>query len=93
MLTLYEKIAFIVIVLVSAYLTWNSFSQMVRIINKGQGKLHFDNLLQRIFKAIKIVLLQNTVLKDRLILSIIHTFVAWAFILYFLVNVGDVLYG
>ena len=93
MLALSEKIAFIVIVLISAYLTWNSFSQMVRIINMGQGKLHFDNLLKRLFKAIKIVLLQNTVLKDRLILSIIHTFVAWAFILYFLVNVGDILYG
>jgi hypothetical protein len=93
MLTLYEKIAFTIVVLISAYLTWNSFSQMVQIINKGQGKLHFENILKRIIKTVKIIILQNTVLKDRLVLSIFHTFIAWAFILYFLVNLGDVLYG
>ena len=93
MLSLYEKLAFIIVVLISAFLTWKSFSQMIRVINKGQGQLHFDDLPKRIFKALKVLILQNTVLKDRLILSIIHTFIAWAFILYFLVNVGDVLYG
>ena len=91
MLSLYEKITFIILVLVSAYFTWNSFSQMVRIINIGQGKLHFNRLSKRLFKAIQVLFLQNTVLKDRLVLSIIHTSIAWAFILYFLVNLGDIL--
>jgi Fe-S oxidoreductase len=93
MLSFYERIAFIVVVLISVFLTWKSFSQMIQVINKGQGKLHFDDLPKRIIKAVKVFVLQNTVLKDRLALSIIHTFVAWAFILYFLVNVSDVLYG
>lgn len=93
MLTLYEKIIFIIFVLLSAYLTWKSFSQMIRIINIGQGRLHFDNIFKRVFQSIKVLLLQNTVLKDRFLLSVIHTSIAWAFILYFLVNVGDVLYG
>jgi len=93
MLSLYEKLAFIIVVLISAFLTWKSFSQMIKVINKGQGQLHFDDLPKRAFKALKVLVLQNTVLKDRLILSIIHTLIAWAFILYFLVNVGDVLYG
>jgi len=93
MLTLYEKFAFIVVVIISTFLTWKSFSQMISLINKGQGKLYFDDLPKRILNTIKVLFLQNTVLKDRLLLSIIHTFIAWAFILYFLVNVGDVLYG
>lgn len=93
MLNLYEKLAFIILILISAFFTWKSFSQMIGIINKGQGVLHFDQLSKRLFKAFKVLVFQNTVLKNRLMISIVHTFIAWAFILYFLVNVGDVLYG
>jgi Fe-S oxidoreductase len=93
MLTITEKIAFIVLIVISSFLTWKTFSRMIAVIGKGQGKLHFDNLGSRIWIGFKVLFLQHTVLKDRLLLSIVHTSIAWAFILYFLVNVGDVLYG
>jgi len=93
MLSIYEKIFFILLVAVSVYLTYKSFSRMIQVINSGQGSLKFENLPKRISKALTVLILQNTVLKKRLLLSIIHAFIAWAFVLYFLVNVGDVLYA
>lgn len=93
MLTFYERIFFIILVLLSGYFSYNTFSGMIKVINKGQGNLFFENIFNRVSKALSVLLLQNSVLKTRLILSIIHAFIAWAFILYFLVNIGDILYG
>ncbi len=93
MLTLIEKIVFLIAVVISAYLSFNSFSKMIRIINKGQGSLSFENMGKRISQALSVLLLQNTVLKKRFWLSLIHALIAWAFILYFLVNFGDILYA
>lgn len=86
-----EKIIFIIALLTSAYLSWRSFSLLVKVINRGQDKLHFDHLGSRIWEALTVFVLQKTVLTKRPFVSIMHSFVAWAFILYFLVNLGDVL--
>ena len=91
MLTSPEKIIFLAAVILSAYLSWRSFGQMIRIIKRGQDKLHWNNLVKRIFEAIVVVLTQKTVLKTRPFVSFLHALIAWAFILYFLVNLGDVL--
>ncbi len=93
MLSSYEKIIFVLGFLLSAYLSWRSFLTMFRVINKGQGKLYFDNISTRILKSLSAFLLQSTVLSSRLLISIIHSIVAWAFILYMLVNIGDILTG
>lgn len=91
MLSLIEKLFFIVLLIVSVVLSYRTFSAMVRVINKGQGKLHFDNLFRRITTALSVFISQKTVLVNRPIISFLHALVAWAFILYFLVNLGDVL--
>ena len=93
MLTVYEQIAFVILVVGSLYLTWKSFSKMVQVIGKGQGKLYFEDLGKRIYEAVIVVISQKTVLKKRFSVSLLHLFLAWAFILYFLVNPGDVLEG
>jgi len=93
MLSSYEKIAFLLALSLSVFLSWRSFSLMIKIINKGQGELHFDNLWQRVQKSLSSLFLQNTVLTSRPFISLVHSLVAWAFILYTLVNVGDVLSG
>lgn len=91
MLTSYEKIIFIIALIISAYLSWRSFSIMFRVINRGQGKFNFDKLAKRITKSLSSFILQSTVLTSRPWISFIHSLVAWAFILYMLVNLGDIL--
>ncbi len=93
MLTDYEKIAFVILVLISLFLTWKSFSKMIGVIGKGQGNLYFDNMWKRLSEAVIVVVSQKTVLKKRFVVSLFHLFLAWAFILYFLVNPGDILEG
>jgi Fe-S oxidoreductase len=64
---------------------------MFRVINNGQGGLYFKNPAKRISKSLSAFILQSTVLTSRPMISFIHSLVAWAFILYMLVNLGDVL--
>jgi hypothetical protein len=93
MLTSYEKIAFLLALGLSVILSWRSFMVMFKVINKGRGKLYFDHLERRLGKSLSSLFLQNTVLTSRPVVSLIHGLVAWAFILYMLVNVGDILTG
>ena len=93
MLSSPEQLVFIVFVLASAYLSWRSFSVLAKVINRGQGKLHWDNLGARLTEAFVVVFTQKTVLRSRPLVSIFHALLAWAFILYMLVNIGDVLSG
>ncbi len=93
MLTFIEKIAFIVIAVISVALTWRTFSTMIGVINRGQDKLYFNKFGRRFREALSVLFTQKTVLKNRPAISFIHSLVAWAFILYILVNIGDVLQG
>jgi Fe-S oxidoreductase len=91
MLSSYEKIGFLLVVIISFLLSWRSFSIMIQAIKRGEGKLHFSQLGLRFRKSLSALFLQNTVLTSRPVVSLIHSMVAWAFILYMLVNLGDVL--
>ncbi|APF19365.1 protein of unknown function DUF224 cysteine-rich region domain protein [Caldithrix abyssi DSM 13497] len=91
MLSLIEQLVLIVAVLLSAFFSYQSFSKMFKIIKSGQGKLTVDHPAKRFFKALKVLILQNTVLKSRFLISLIHAFIAWTFILYFLVNLSDLI--
>ena len=93
MLSSYEKIIFLVAVCLSLYLSWRTFSVMIKAINRGQGRWQIDNPGVRLQKSLASLFFQNTVLTSRPVVSAIHTMVAWAFILYMLVNLGDVLTG
>lgn len=93
MLSYPEQIIFAIVLLISLFLSYKSFNNMIKVIGRGSGKLHFDHLFSRLSEAASVFISQKTVLKDRPILSSIHALVAWAFILYMLVNIGDVLVG
>jgi len=88
-----EKILFLIFLLLSVILSYRSFSRMIMIIRRGAGRLHFDHLPRRIGEALTVLFTQKTVFTDRLILSMFHALLAWAFILYFLVNIGDIYEG
>ncbi len=91
MLTLPEKIIFIIAVIISGVVTWGGVRRIIHIINKGQGGPEWGVVPQRIISSIsKFITLQPT-WKIRPIASIFHAFVAWGFTFYLLVNIGDVL--
>src|SRR5688572_19743597 len=93
MLTPFERLLFIILALFAIGATYSGFLDVYRIINKGHGKLHFENFLQRAWRALRIYLSQETTLKMRRVTSVFHYGVVLGFTYYFLVNVLDTLFG
>ncbi|MCK6630004.1 MAG: (Fe-S)-binding protein [Anaerolineae bacterium] len=93
MLTLIEKILFAVAVLASLYFTYVTFSRMARVVLRGQGRLNFDDLPQRLRTGLIALIGQGRILRHRPVTSLFHFAIAWGFLFYFLVNAVDVLEG
>jgi len=91
MLTLVEKILFIVAVAVSGYYTWQGVQRMIAIIGRGQGKPDWNLAKKRVGTAVYKVLTFQPVFRLRFTSSLFHAFVGWGFTFYMLVNFGDVL--
>ncbi len=93
MLTTIEKILFILLALGSFYYGGVKFYSVYRAIARGKPDERFDNLAGRIQQAIWIVLTQQSVFKKRPMVSLLHAFIFYGFVFYFLVNMVDVLEG
>ncbi len=93
MLTLPEKILFALAVIASLYFTYVTFGKMVKIVLRGQGKLNFDELPQRMWAGFVALISQGRILRHRKVSSIFHFLIAWGFLFYFLVNAIDVVEG
>lgn len=93
MLTLIEKILFVIAVAAALALARITFVRMFRIIGRGQGRLALDHLPRRALKGIAALVTQGRIIRNRTITSLFHYGVAWGFIFYLLVNVVDVLEG
>jgi len=93
MLSIPEKVIFIILSLLSLVCCWRTFTTMIKIINRGQGKLYFDHPVKRIIRALSVLITQRNVFANRPIISFIHALIAWAFMLYFLVNLFDIIAG
>jgi hypothetical protein len=93
LLTLPEKVLFVLAALVSAYFTTQAVLRFYRTIRRGNGSLDRNDLAGRLFQTLYKTLSQETVLRSRLLPSIAHAFVAWAFMFYLFVNIGDGLEG
>lgn len=93
MLTPIERLLFIALALFAMGATYSAFTDMFAIIQRGSGKLHFNQLLSRIWNALVIYVTQKTTLKTRRLTSFLHVGVVVGFTFYFLVNVVDILIG
>ncbi len=93
MLTLPEKIIFILLALASLYLAWLAASRITRIIRRGHGKADWGLARKRLVEVILKVGAMLPTVRIRLLPSLFHAFIAWGFIYYLLVNTGDVLEG
>ena len=93
MLSLPEKLVFVILVIFSLYLTWHSFKRVVDVVRRGGGRLYLNRLPDRVWRAIEVTVTQRTVLSARPITSLFHVAIVWGFLFYALVNLGDVLTG
>jgi len=92
MLTGWEKAIFIFVLLGSLGATRTTFTNMFRIIRRGSNPINWLLVLKRLPTGI-LAFLGRPLFKTRLFVTIIHTGVAWGFILYMLVNLIDITTG
>lgn len=92
MLTLTERILFALAAVFSAYGTYLGFASVYRVIRRGQGApLSLD--AGRVWKTLRTWVLMADLWKMRRFSSLMHVMIAWGFIFYLMVNVGDVMRG
>jgi len=89
MLTIPEKILFILVVGASLYATYTTFSKMFKVIQLGQGELNTPNWGKGLLSFVQ----QGRIMRHRKQTSLFHMGVAIGFIYYMLVNLLDVLEG
>jgi Fe-S oxidoreductase len=93
MLTTIEKLLFVLLVFGSFYYGGTKFYAVYRAIARGKPDERFDRLPERIRRALWIVLTQQSVFKKRPVVSLLHAFIFYGFVFYFLVNLVDALEG
>lgn len=91
MLTIPERIIFLIASLLSLYAAYRIAQRIYLVLRRGQGSINWGILPKRLVG----VLLKTATLKPtwriRFGVNILHAFIAWAFITYLLVNLADVL--
>ena len=91
MLTFGERLVFILAVLATGFSAFRLFDRILRTIRRGHGQIDWSLARKRLFPVIaKVGSLQPT-FRLRPWTSLFHAFIAWAFIFYLLVNLGDIL--
>ncbi len=91
MLTLLEKILFILAVLASLYAAYQVSYRIFRTLARGQGKPDLNLARKRLASVLFQVAVLQPTFKIRFWPSLFHALIAWGFIFYLLVNLGDVL--
>ena len=93
MLSQIEKIIFIVLFLFAVFAALRISLRILRIVGRGHGNVDWSVIPQRILAVIGKTISSQPVFRLRLIPSLFHAFIGWAFIFYILVNLFDVLEG
>lgn len=93
MLSPFEKVLFIFLLIVCGVATINTFGYMLRIISRGQGELGLDHIIKRAREGIVALFSQGRIIRHRKRTSFFHYLVAWGFIFYLLVNGVEVAEG
>ena len=93
MLTNVEKIIFIAAVLFAIFAAIRVSKQIVQIVNRGSGNIDWGVAPPRLLAVIAKTISFQPVFRLRLLPSLFHAFIGWAFLFYLLVNIADVLEG
>jgi len=93
MLTLVEKILFVIATLASLYFTYKGVMRIVGHISSGQGKVNWSLIWKRVWELIVKVGLFQPVFRLRLGPSILHALIGWGFLSFLLINLADLIYA
>ena len=93
MLTLIEKIVFVVLAITAAGFAVHGFKTIIDSVRKGRPAPALKNIPASLLKAGVMVLFQQTIFKARKVLSAIHLGLFFGLITYAFVNLVDVLEG
>jgi Fe-S oxidoreductase len=94
MLSLAEKLLFVVLAFASLAYAYLTFGAVVRVLRRGQGDWPtWVDLRGRAGAALTTWLTERPIWKARRLTSLFHALIAWGFTFYFLVNFGDLLQG
>jgi Fe-S oxidoreductase len=93
MLSPFEKILFFLMVIESGGLAYFTFRSAFAVIRSGDGILHLSQVPQRLWQALDVTLTQRTVFRTRFGASVMHSFIVWGFLFFFLTNIGDAIEG
>jgi Fe-S oxidoreductase len=93
MLTLVEKILFVIATLASLYFTYRGVARIMGHINSGRGKIDWSLAYKRIGELIVKVGLFQPVFRFRLWPSILHGLIGWGFLSFLLINLADLIYA
>lgn len=93
MLTLPEKIIFALAALVTLALVLRAALRIVRIISRGHGQPDWRLIPRRLLDVVFKTVALTPTWRKRLLISVLHAMVVWAFLFYVFVNIGDVLEG
>jgi Fe-S oxidoreductase len=90
MLTLPEKVLFVLAVLASLSSAISAANRIIRTIRRGQGKFEWEIARKRLWATLYKTVTFQPVFRLRFWPSLFHGLVAWGFIYYLLVNLVDV---
>lgn len=93
MLTLVEKILFVLAILVSVSFTWIGVKRIIRIIARGQGNPDWTILRKRLWGVTAKVVTFRPLFRFRLGPSLLHALIGWGFLYFLLVNLAELLQG
>ncbi len=95
MLTILEKLLFLVLAGVCSYYAYTGFKRIIDTVKRGEKGYYprLNDLPKRITDAVLKTLSQTTVFRARPWVSLFHSFVFYGFMFYLLVNVFDGLRG
>ncbi|MYC20594.1 MAG: [Fe-S]-binding protein, partial [Caldilineaceae bacterium SB0662_bin_25] len=94
MLTLVEKVVFLAAVAVSIYVSFVPFRRVYDVVRRGAGELPTrDEVAGRLAQAAGRWLTFGNMWKSRSGAGFFHALIAWGFVFYLLVNLGDLVQG
>lgn len=93
MLTLLEKMIFVLAALATTYAVWRAISRIIGTIQRGQGEIDWGLAPKRAIDVLVKTVILTPVWRMRFWASLFHAMVVWGFVFYVLVNIGDVLEG
>ena len=93
MLSLVEKILFVIGTLAALYFTYKGAMRIITHISSGQGRPDWSLLWKRVGELIVKIGFFQPVFRFRLIPSIFHGFIGWGLFIFLLVDLSELLYG